>query len=236
MNNNLAFFVQKSQRQCEQAKESLPFLKKAISITKKQMESIEVSSEKDILLKVKYLYSLISNLLQSTACHSQTGNHSEALKNGKKCLRHFKFLGKLILNYIEQLEEEGTRVSDVSDLSIVDDMKSFLGFILKVVECILGELEFDSISRKQQFQQLEGLVFETPPRKINIGWAKSLFIAYFMHIQYVTLRKVNHEIHPKEIFSSTFFSLMVLMSASLLFMISTENRLICLEEHSMMND
>lgn len=61
-------------------------------------------------------------------------------------------------------------------------------------------------------------------------------IAYFMHIQYVTLKKINHEIQPKEIFSPTFFCLFVLLSSSLLFMISTENRLICIEEHSMIND
>lgn len=101
VNNNLAFFIQQRWKDQEEIQNNFQHLKSAIAITKSQIEDFEVTTEKDVLLKVKYLYSLINNYLQITACHSQMSNHHVALKNGRKCLKHFKHLSKLILNFIE---------------------------------------------------------------------------------------------------------------------------------------
>lgn len=70
LNNNMAFFIQQNWQEQEEIQQNIPYLKKAISTTKLELEKFEVDTEQDILLKIKYLYSLINNYLQITACYS----------------------------------------------------------------------------------------------------------------------------------------------------------------------
>ena len=149
-----------------------------------------------------------------------------ALKNGKKCLKYFSMMSKLLLNYILIKEDQ----DELKPNFIIKEMKLFISFILELIHLIMTELELSCFMNKNIYNAIESLTFNSTPRKINISWTKSTSIAYFMHIQYVSFKKINHDLQSTEIFSSTFFSLLILLSASLFFMISTENRLICMQE------
>ena len=55
-------------------------------------------------------------------------------------------------------------------------------------------------------------------------------IGYFVHSKYLSLNKLHHTLTIEEIFSESFFSLLVLMVSCILFLLANETRIFCLSE------
>lgn len=82
---------------------------------------------------------------------------------------------------------------------------------------------------RSQFDEFEKWNLEMKAKQFEEKWAQSISIAFFMHVQFIPLKKIRHQLQFSDIFSTKFHCLIVLLSSSLLFMISTENRLIYLD-------
>lgn len=55
-------------------------------------------------------------------------------------------------------------------------------------------------------------------------------MGYFVHSKYLSLNKIHHNLTIEEIFSESFFSLLVLMISCILFLLSNETRIYCINE------
>lgn len=177
-------------------------------------------------MKIKYRYSLVSNYLQLTALYSQLGDHKYAMKLGKKCLKYFKHLSLLIV----AISKNTLTHKWMSRHKFWNEFEKFVNKVLQMVELIIDQLDINCFVGDHFFHSFHHITFSDMHPQLTTTWVKNTTIAYFMHIQYASLHKIKQEIKLKEIFSEAFFSLFVLLSSCILFMVATENRLICMEK------
>ena len=63
---------------------------------------------------------------------------------------------------------------------------------------------------------------------LNTPWMNNVNINNFMHIEYYSREKFMHNINIKEIFSEGFLSLVVMLNICIFFVLSTEQRILCM--------
>ncbi len=99
----------------------------------------------------------------------------------------------------------------------------------------LGNFEIDNLSyfSKEIFQELENLSKTLKKKIFDSFWMENISIANFMHVEYFSLSKISHDITFKDIFTQSFLSLNIMLAAAIYFMISTEQRLICVSSNDM---
>ena len=226
--------------------QNIEYIKKGIKIIKNEINIKEIKSSDDLFIKIKFYYTLINNYLQLAASYSQFDNHNNALNCGKICLNYFSLMIKevktLILSkrtdynfFFEDFDEIKNLLNTKLDLK--QDFLNYFDLILEIneeVEIGLNNFKQDNDSEISQktCAKLAKIKIDYKIIPMKIEWVKTISIAYFMHMQYINLKKINHILKFKEIFSETFFSLIVMLTSTIYFMISTENRFNCLEQNS----
>ena len=226
--------------------QNIDYIKKGIKIIKNEVTNLEVKKSDDLFIKIKFYYTLINNYLQLAASYSQFDNHRNALNCGKICLNYFSLLvkevRKLILSKRNDFDFVFEEFDDIKELlknknDLKNDFLNYFDLILKINEEVEDGLnnfkgENDSEISQKVVGNLEKIKIDYKIIPMKIEWVKTISIAYFMHLQYINLKKINHILKFKEIFSETFFSLIVMLTSTIYFMISTENRFNCLEQNS----
>lgn len=114
------------------------------------------------------------------------------------------------------------------------DFLNILEEILQINEFIdktMTYFEQNNIDYINRFNlaDLDSIVLAFKDKKLNPDWLSNISIANFMHVEYVPLKKINHTISFDEIYTEAFISLIVMLGATIYFMISTENRFICMD-------
>jgi len=82
---------------------------------------------------------------------------------------------------------------------------------------------------KAAFDNFDSIAPAMKERKLQPSWLQNISIANFMHVEYVSLQKINHTISFDEIYTEAFLSLVVMLASTIYFMVSTENRFVCME-------
>ena len=153
LNNNIAYFMQQLWREDEDIGNNFEYLMNTVKATKNLIDGIVLHREEDFLVKVKYIYSLIINYLQLTACHSQLGDHNIALKQGIKCIKYFHHMSILLLDLIKGQKQEYLTPE-------IESFKHFLFYINRVNQFALGLLEYKNFMGMNMFETFDKIVLD----------------------------------------------------------------------------
>lgn len=246
---NIAFFIQQTWKDQNAITPNNGFLKAGIKVIKKLNGNLEVVDEDSLFEKIKFEFTLIKTYLQLAVSYSQFSEHKKALNCGRKCLFYFTSLTNNVKNiFAEDGKLFNFTFSNLSDINnakfknegLEQDFLSILEEILQInefIERIMTYFEQNNIDyiNKLNLSDLDGIALEPRLRKLNPDWLSNISIANFMHVEYVSLRKINHTISFEEIYTEAFLSLIVMLGATIYFMISTENRFLCMDTSTTQN-
>lgn len=193
------------------------------------------------MITLKYEFNLIKLYLQLSVTYSQIGNHEKALNCGKKCLRYFSSLINSLNNILKDNKNNcGSKFHkffDVinKDLELKDKFNGFLvygkklGFYLQNVLICFDQKNYEFFQKDPFFNNIN---FEDMLKKENLKpiWLKKITISNFMHVEFILWDKITEKIKFNDIFSEIFLSLIIMLSSTIFFMISTENRLLSINE------
>lgn len=210
---------------------------------------LDVVDENTLYDKIKYEFTLIKSYLQLAVSYSQFGEHKKALSCGRKCLFYFTSLTNNIKNifgtesrmfnitFSNLSENNKSKFKNIGlerdFVNILEEVLQINEFIEKTLTCF-EQNNVDYINRLN-LCDLDSIVLAFKNKKLNPDWLSNISIANFMHVEYVPLKKINHTISFEEIYTEAFLSLIVMLGATIYFMISTENRFICLDAPSNSN-
>lgn len=232
VNINIAYFLQQRWRETGSVATNMSSIKEAIKVIKK-VNSRLAKDGKQLFGNVKFEFTLIKSYLQLAVSHSQFGDHHKALKCGRKCIFFFTSLInniKRIFVVKEKEEPSNPKRKENRNRKLIEEFNKTLSVLLKVnrfVETVLlhSERNDTEFLDNLDFSDFDDLFIEGREPKLQPEWLDSISVANFMHVEYVPLRKIDHNIDFEEISTESFLSLLLLLAATLYFMISTEKRL-----------
>lgn len=239
----MAYFIQQNWKEESALTPNNSHIKAAIKTIKKVNSNIDVCDEETLYDKIKFEFTLIKSYLQLAVSYSQFSEHKKALNCGRKCLFYFTSLTNNIKNiFATEGRLFNFTFSDVSNPkndkfkndSLEHDFQNILEEILRInefVEKVLNCFEQNNMDyiNKLNLSDLDAIVPTVKDKKLDPDWLPNITIANFMHVEYVSLKKINHTISFEEIYTEAFLSLIVMLGATIYFMISTENRFMCIE-------
>ena len=235
LNINIAFFLQQERR--EESQSNVEHIKAAVKALKRASKNLP-ANEESLFEKIKFEFTLIKSYLQLAVAHSQRGSHKEALGSGRKCLFYFTSLVHNVRNlFIEEPRNvsERVRTAREADPELTDRFKHTLSDVLQIsnfVERILLHKEQNDLTFLQSLDltELDNLPIGSQGKaKLNPPWLENVSVANFMHVEYVPLSKIGHTISFGEVFTEAFLSLLLMLAGTVYFVVSTENRFLCLE-------
>lgn len=181
--------------------------------------------------------------MQLAVSFSQLNEHKKALSCGRKCLYYFTSLA----NNLKNIFVNGDKLFNITTSTLTDisrnklknntlqhEFLTILEEILRInefIEKILVYFEQNNIDgiNKINLEDLNSFSLLFKEKKFNPDWLPNISIVNFMHVEYLSLKKINHTILFGEIYTETFLSLILMLGATIYFMISTENRFMCIE-------
>ena len=205
------------------------------------MKKLNEYNTENLLKTLKYEFNLIKLYLQLSVTYSQIGNHEKALNCGKKCLRYFSSMINSLDNILKVNKNNfGSKFHEFfdvinKDLNLKNKFNDFLDFGKKIgfyLQNVL--LSFDQ-KNSEFFQKdpfFNNINYEDVLKKENLKpiWLKKLTISNFMHVEFILWNKITEKVKFDDIFSEIFLSLIIMLSSTIFFMISTENRLLSINE------
>jgi len=243
VNINMAYLIQQRWRESADHNANHTHIRAAIRALKALYEEVPTSSDTTVFQRIKIEFTIAKSYLQLAASHSQFYMHQKALNCARKAL---EFL-TLLLNNIQNLLQEQSMSLDLSFdhnsensrvIAESPDTKSkFLAFVHPVkrsideIETLLKNLETNNpdFPFRDRFDDLSRLAASDPVRKIETAWLDDISITNFMHVEWVNFAVINSSIKFDELYSDSFLAFTVMLSAVVLFAISTENRFLLLD-------
>lgn len=70
-----------------------------------------------------------------------------------------------------------------------------------------------------------------PKNKLKPVWIEKINVSNFFNVEYILWDKLNQAIGYEDVFTDIFLSLIIMISSMILFLISRENRLVCIMEN-----
>lgn len=243
LNMNIAYFIQQTWREQSTITPNSAFLKAAIKVIKKMNSKLDVIDEEGLYQKIKFEFTLIKSYLQQAVSYSQFNEHKKALNCGRKCLFYYTSLTNNIKNiFLSEGKpfsftfgnEMEVKHSKIKNVNLQQDFQSMLDEILQInefIEKVLICFEQNNVDyiKKLNLSDLDAAPLVMKDKKLAPEWLSNISISNFMHVEYVPFKKINHNISFDEIYTEAFLSLVIMLGATIYFMISTENRFLSLD-------
>lgn len=118
------------------------------------------------------------------------GDHAMALKQGQKCIKYFQHMSVLISSLISGKRKQNFDFGQQTE--VVMELELFLNHIQSVTGFILNQLQYKNYLDKSHFDEFEKGTLNSKVKQFDEKWAQSISIAFFMHVQFIPLKKIKH--------------------------------------------
>lgn len=237
---NMAFWTQRRWSQSDEDYPNFHSIKQAVRILKGIHKRVPCHTDDDLLQRSKLEFSITKAYLQLTASYSKFFKHNRAFAATKQAL---KYLSMLLDNSWSLLAKKspgsdtGYSTTDPNTWTVDQNpvlKKQFMQFLEPTNNLIQLVVEVtDSIDQgitdssfADRLDLLDTIKFELPMSKLEVSWVKDISIANFMHLEYARLESLDWKLSFPEFFSEAFLSFLIMLSAVVLFAMSTENRFV----------
>ena len=241
---NISYLIQQKWKETNEQAINYGHIKQAIRSLKSLYEEIPGSTENEVFQKIKLEFTISKSYLQLAASYSQFFKHSKALSCARKSLEYLNHL----LNNLQNLLDKKSLSLDLSfDHSsehsrFIDEntelKQQFLQFVkpakrvIELIDSLMKNLDSNNLdfNFKEAFDELGRVSAIESVRRIDTSWMDEISITNFMHVEYIKYQVINSSIRLDELFSDSFLAFIIMLSAVVLFTVSTENRFLLFDQ------